>query len=162
MIPIGLATKRRQSWRASFSFHSLLSKTLSKNSQPMNRYTTFVSRTTASARFAWEGTGKKQPAKIFATPSLATGSERAAAYVIAVSGNTGQDKVMLSQRFHFKEHSSVFSPWRGAIRLIYSPQWVCDTGQHPAGPGCDRNGTCWRFQISGEANAQRFCDKGRD
>ena len=44
---------------------------------------------------------------------------------------------------------------RVGVRLPYSPQQVCQSGQHPAGPGCGRNGTCWQFQIAGEAETQR-------
>lgn len=38
---------------------------------------------------------------------------------------------------------------RRGISWLHSPQQVCHSGQHPAGPGCGRNGTCWQFQIAG-------------
>lgn len=80
-----------------------------------------------------------------------------AASVIGLPRNTSvpsEDTLMLLRKFHFKEYSSADSGGGGggAIGLMYSPQRVCDNGRHPAGPDCDRNGTCWRFQIAGEAD----------
>ena len=44
---------------------------------------------------------------------------------------------------------------RVAIKLPYSPQQVYHSGQHPTGPGCGRNGTCWLFQRAGEENTHK-------
>lgn len=57
-------------------------------------------------------------------------------------------------QFDFK-YAEVHPALRTDIRLPYSPQQVCQSGQHPAGPGCGRNGTCWQFQITGEAETQK-------
>lgn len=41
---------------------------------------------------------------------------------------------------------------REGLRLLYLPQQVSHSGQHPARPGCGRNGTCWQFQKAEEAH----------
>lgn len=136
----------------------IFDETRSKNSRPMNCYTTFTPRIIHSASFAWERKGvchyQKNSILKFCHSVAADNW---------VGEKRGQQLLSLRcqgtpvRKFHFKDHSSALGEggYSADALVSYSPQQVCDNGQHPAGPGCDRNGTCWRCQIAGEADTQK-------